>query len=134
MSRLRFIATVSVRLLAAASLATTALAAEWFVATSGNDRAAGDAPTAAFATVGKGASVLKAGDTLTILPGEYAEAVVVRKLVGTKERPVTIRAQRPGTVLLRGDVEVADWQALAEREGVFVATLTTAVEGVADPR
>jgi len=112
----------------------TTRAAEYFVSTRGNDSAAGNSETAPFATVGKGVLALKAGDTLTLLPGEYLESVEVRKLAGTKDAPVTIRAQREGTALLRGDVEVAEWQAVEGMEGVFSAVFKDDAQGVADPR
>src|SRR4051794_10834017 len=48
-------------------------ATEFFVGKKGFDGNAGDA--APLATIQTGVSILKAGDTLTILPGEYFEAV-----------------------------------------------------------
>src|SRR5688572_15593238 len=111
------------------SMAASAVAAEYFVATNGRDEADGTAATRAFATVQKGASMLKAGDSLTILPGEYHESVEMRKIAGTKEAPITIRAQRPGTVLLRGDVEVEGWQAVANQDGVYSVNFTRPVQG-----
>ncbi|MBK8035708.1 MAG: right-handed parallel beta-helix repeat-containing protein [Verrucomicrobiaceae bacterium] len=87
-----------------------------------------------FKTIGEGVAELKAGDTLTILPGEYLESVELRKLAGTKDAPIMIRAQRAGTVLMRGDVEVAGWEAVAGLDGVFAVTFEKTVHGVADPR
>jgi len=116
------------------SLATAADATEYFVSPRGNDAATGSAAAAALATFGKGVSLLKAGDTLTILPGEYRESVEVRKLTGTKDAPITIRAQRQGTVLLRGDMEVADWKTVPGMEGVFSTAFKDEAQGVADPR
>ena len=65
-------------------------AAEYFVATDGDDLAPGsrDAP---FATVGHALSRLKAGDTCVIRGGTYREAVDVR-LSGTPTKPIHIRA------------------------------------------
>jgi hypothetical protein len=57
-----------------------------------------------FQTIGEGVAVLKAGDVLTIMPGEYREQVSAT-LVGTAEAPVTIRAWRAGSVVMRGDVD-----------------------------
>ena len=114
-------------------LVSAADATEYFVSPRGNDAAAGSTASAALATVGKGVSLLKAGDTLTILPGEYPESVEVRKLTGTKDAPITIRAQRPGTVLLRGDLEVVGWEATGTA-GVFAASFEGTTQGVADPR
>jgi parallel beta-helix repeat protein len=109
-------------------------AAEYFVSTRGSDAAAGNSANTPLATIAKGVSAFKAGDTLTILPGEYRESVEVRKLSGTKDAPVTIRAQREGTVLLRGDVEVAGWEAVKGLDGVFSAAFKDEAHGVADPR
>jgi hypothetical protein len=117
-----------------AAFSHCAHAAEFFVSTGGHDAAAGNSETAPFATITKGASVLKAGDTLTILPGEYLESVELQKLAGTKDAPITIRAKREGTVLLRGDVEVAGWEAVTGLDGVFAVTFEKSAHGVADPR
>ncbi len=121
-------------LLLAFAIAAPAHAAEYFVSTRGDDAAVGTTEAAPFATVGKGIAMLKAGDTLTILPGEYLESVEVRKLAGTKDTPITIRARREGTVLLRGDVEVTDWKTVPGMEGVFSTSFKDEAQGVADPR
>jgi hypothetical protein len=75
-----------------------------------------------FKTIAEGVAALKARDTLTILPGEYHESIELKKLAGTRDAPITIRAQRVGTVLLRGDVEVAGWEAVAGLGGVFAVS------------
>jgi len=116
------------------SLLPTVHGAEYYVSPRGNDAASGSAASAALATIGKGVSLLKAGDTLTILPGEYLESVEMRKLTGTEDEPITIRAQRAGTVLLRGDVEMSDWEAVTGLDGVFTAKFEKSAQGVADPR
>jgi len=92
-------------------LTTYALAVDYFVSRHGSDKATGRAETAAFATIGKGISVLKPGDTLIILPGEYFESVRAR-LCGKPGLPITIRAKRRGTVLMRGDVDAAGFELL----------------------
>jgi hypothetical protein len=109
-------------------------AAEYFVGTRGLQTNPGTSQQAPFATIQKGVSMLKAGDTLTILPGEYREAVEMRKVAGASDAPITIRAQRRGTVLLRGDVEVDGWEPAAGSEGVFAVSFQKTVQGVADPR
>ena len=121
-------------LLLAFAFAVTTHAAEYFVSTRGNDAATGNSANTPYATIVKGVSMLKAGDTLTILPGEYSEAVEVRKLAGTKEAPITIHAQREGTVLVRGDVEVAGWETVAGLDGVYAVKFEKTAQGVADPR
>jgi hypothetical protein len=134
MSNVKPIMKTSLAILVVMAFAATNHAAEIFVSPRGGDTAAGTTESAPFATIGKGVSALKAGDTLTILPGEYVESVEVRKLVGTKDAPITIRAQREGTVLLRGDVEVTGWKAVAGLDGVFAVKFEKTAQGVADPR
>ncbi len=46
---------------------------------------------------------LKSGDVLTVLPGEYREAVSI------KTDNVTIRAALPGTAIIRGDVDAPEF-------------------------
>ena len=82
-----------------------------------------------FKTIGEGVAALKAGDTLTIMPGEYRE-VVSGTLVGTAEAPITIRAWRAGSVLMRGDVELGDFKAAPGLRDVFVTEMTQKAESV----
>jgi parallel beta-helix repeat protein len=82
-----------------------------------------------FKTIGEGVAALKAGDTLTIMPGEYRE-VVAGTLVGTAEAPITIRAWRAGSVLMRGDVELGDFKAAPGLRDVFVTEMTQKAESV----
>ncbi|MFM7606555.1 MAG: fibronectin type III domain-containing protein [Prosthecobacter sp.] len=82
-----------------------------------------------FRTIGEGVAALKAGDTLTIMPGEYRE-VVAGTLVGTAEAPITIRAWRAGSVVMRGDVELGDFKAAPGLRDVFVTEMTQKAESV----
>lgn len=82
-----------------------------------------------FKTISEGVAALKAGDTLTIMPGEYRE-VVAGTLVGTAQAPITIRAWRAGSVLMRGDVELGDFKAAPELRDVFVTEMTQKAESV----
>jgi hypothetical protein len=59
-------------------------------------------PAAQYKTILSGIKAMKPGDTLTILPGVYRESIEIANL-GSKDKVTTIRAKRPGTVLLRGD-------------------------------
>jgi len=77
-------------------------ATEYFVATGGDDSLSGTSREEAFATIGKGVSPLKPGDILTICPGEYFESITA-SVSGRKDAHVVIRAERPGTVIVRGD-------------------------------
>lgn len=106
-------------------------AAEYFVATGGDDAADGASPATAVRTVGRGLALVGPGDTLTILPGEYFEANRVR-LSGTPDAPVTIRAARPGSVLLRGDVDLRGFELLPGTRYTYVADFDREVEGVGE--
>jgi len=80
-----------------------ASARELFVSKAGQDANSGLSKKEAFLTIGKGLAEMAAGDTLTVGPGEYAEAVH-RKDLGDADHDTIIRAELPGTALLRGDV------------------------------
>ncbi|MFA7158639.1 MAG: DUF1565 domain-containing protein [Kiritimatiellia bacterium] len=77
-------------------------AAEYYVTKQGNDANDGLSREKAFLTVQKGVDALEAGDTLTIGPGEYFENVR-RDNPGSSRKDTLIRAEIPGTALLRGD-------------------------------
>ena len=81
---------------------------EHFVSRQGNDGNDGLAKEKAFLTIQKGVDALKTGDTLTIAPGEYFEHVK-RDNLGDAGKDTLIRAEIPGTVLLRGDVPAPTW-------------------------
>lgn len=77
-------------------------AAEYFVGKNGDDVNTGQTKDKAFLTIQKGINALKPGDILTIGPGEYAECVKLENF-GSPDKETLIRAEIPGTVLLRGD-------------------------------
>ncbi len=80
-------------------------AAEYFVSTVGSDSAAGSRENP-FRTITKGGRTLKPGDTLTIGPGEYFESVEL-SFKGDPARLTVVRAEIPGSVLIRGDKPVS---------------------------
>lgn len=82
-----------------------------------------------FKTIAEGVSALKPGDTLTIRPGEYRETVSAT-LVGIAEAPITIRAWRAGSVLLRGDVDLNDFRPAPGLRHVFVTEMKQRAESV----
>ncbi len=88
--------------------AGAAAAAEYFVAPGGDDKNPGTAGRP-FATLQKGADLLKAGDTLTVAPGVYRQSVRLGKVNGEKDKPVTIRAAIPKTAILIGSTTVTGW-------------------------
>ena len=106
-------------------------AGTFFVSTGGNDAAIGSSRTEAFATIGKGVEALKPGDTLVILPGEYFESVNA-KVAGTAEAPITIRAERLGTVLMRGDVDLSGFRPAPGLRGVYLTEFDQRAESVAE--
>lgn len=87
---------------------------EYFVAPDGDDARDGLSRESAFASVQRGLDALEPGDTLTLAPGEYQGSVRRDGLGwpdneprerGDYEGPQTvIRAEIPGTAVLRGDV------------------------------
>ena len=94
--------------------------AEYFVAKQGSDASNGTSRTTAFLTVQKGVDALKPGDTLTIGPGEYFENVE-RADLGSADADTLIRAEVPGTVLLRGDVEAPQFKKVEGHRFVYAA-------------
>jgi len=106
-------------------------AKELFVSPQGKDSADGLSENTSFATIGKGVAGLQPGDTLTILPGTYFESVSTT-ISGSTNAPITIRAQRPGTVLMRGSVDISGFKAAAGHPYVYVVPFQQRVEGVAE--
>jgi len=104
-------------------------AAEYFVRPCGDDAAVGLSKIAAFATIQKGVDALAAGDTLTIAPGEYAGGVS-RDGLGNLEVETTIRAEIPGTAVLRGDVAAPDFVRFGESRHTYVADVDGDVQAV----
>jgi hypothetical protein len=98
-------------------------AAEYFVSTQGCDTNDGLSRATAFATVQKGVDALAPGDTLTLAPGEYFGSVR-RDGLGGPGAVTTIRADLPGTAVLRGDVPVGGFRKGEGRRFTYVADLT----------
>ena len=104
-------------------------ATEFFVSTKGNDAHAGTERDTAFLTIQHGVDALQSGDTLTILPGEYFESVA-RKDLGNAEKETVIRAEIPGTVILRGDIPVPEFQLRKGSQYIYEADVTGSVQAV----
>jgi hypothetical protein len=100
---LKLAACVSGSLCVLIGLAVPLGAVDYYVGTEGDDAADGRSPSTAFATIQRGVDALAPGDTLTIGPGEYFGSVR-RTGLGGADADTVIRAQIPGTVLMRGDV------------------------------
>jgi hypothetical protein len=107
----------------------TCLGDEWFVGPSGRDDQDGRNGGSAFASLQRGLDALKAGDTLTILPGEYTGSAAKPDL-GNLEVDTVIRAAVAGTVLLRGDVPVGGFTPVPGFRYVYVTDFRQPVEAV----
>lgn len=114
--------------LACISLGT---AAEFFVSKKGNDGNDGKSVGTAFLSIQKGVDALKPGDVLTIGPGEYAEAVS-RENLGGDEADTVVRAEMPGTVLLRGNVPVSGFRKVEGTRFVSVCDYAGELYGVSE--
>lgn len=109
----------------------------WYVATTGDDRAAGsvDAP---FRTISRAAAAAMAGDTVTVHEGVYREWVnPVRG--GTADAPIVYQAAQGADglfepVTISGAEVVTDWQPHPGGEGrVWVAQVPNALFGERNP-
>ena len=81
---------------------SSATANTYYVSLTGNDASDGGTALTAFRTISKGVSVLQAGDTLIIKSGNYGPEKVTIPNSGTKDAPITIKAQDPGKVVMTG--------------------------------
>jgi hypothetical protein len=83
----------------------------WYVSPAGDDAAGGTAD-APLKTINQAAQVAQAGDVVTIGPGVYDEAVLVKNS-GTAERPIVFQAAERGSVVLTGgrhSFQPASWK------------------------
>lgn len=108
---------------------STAGGAEYFVNKTGDDTNEGRSRDAAFQTVQRGVDALEPGDTLTIGPGEYREAVQ-RDNLGDDDHDTLIRAELPGTVLLRGDVPAPTFDKVEGFRFIYAAEFDQPVQTV----
>jgi len=100
--------------------ASSAFGVEYFVNKQGADANNGTSRAAAFLTIQKGVDALKPGDTLTIGPGEYFENVE-RTDIGSMDADTVIRAEIPGTALLRGDIPAPEFKKVDGYRFVYAA-------------
>jgi hypothetical protein len=66
-----------------------------------NDEGQGSADRP-FKTLRQAVLRLEAGDTVILKPGTYREGNITLRSSGTRERPITIMAEQPGTVIIVG--------------------------------
>ncbi len=102
---------------------------EYFLAVDGDDGNDGLSQQSAFATLQRGVDALEAGDTLTILPGEYLGSARAKGL-GNDWEITRIRALIPGTAVIRGDVEAPEFKKLDDYRFVYAAPFDGDVHGV----
>ena len=115
----------------ALAMASVATAAQYYVSPQGSDKADGAEAVRPFRTIQRGVNALKPGDTLTILPGVYAESVMVT-VSGEKGKPTVIRAQRPGTVVLQGDRPLEGFRKVAGTRCTYAAPCEAPVPAVTE--
>ena len=73
---------------------------EYFVSPSGNETNAGT-ELSPWASIGTALSNISGGDTVTLMPGTYAEAVVI-EVSGTADSPTVLRSQRKWEAIIKG--------------------------------
>jgi hypothetical protein len=83
-------------------MCSVSIAETYYVSLKGDDANKGMTEKAAFRTFKKGVSVLKAGDTLIVKPGNYGNDTAVVSNSGTKDAPITIKAEVPGKAVFTG--------------------------------
>jgi len=103
--------------------------AEYFVNKQGSDANNGASRRTAFVTIQKGVDALKRGETLTIGPGEYDENVQ-RIGLGSLDVDTVIRAEVPGTAVLRGDVPAPEFKKVDGYRFVYAAQFDQAPKAV----
>ncbi|MBN1419395.1 MAG: hypothetical protein JXP34_11505 [Planctomycetes bacterium] len=106
-----------------------AIGTEYFVNKRGDDAGSGKGRDKAFLTIQKGVDALRAGDTLTIGPGEYFENVR-RADLGSPDVETVIRAEVPGTALLRGDIPAPEFKKVDGYRFVYAAPFDRKPEAV----
>ena len=83
-------------------------AATYYVATNGNDTAAGTATNTAWLTIQKAASVMVAGDTCYVRGGTYRETVTPVNS-GTPASPITYHTYSNEVVTINGAAIITNW-------------------------
>ena len=118
-----------VALAAAMFAAVAACAAEWFVATDGNDSAAGSREHP-WRTIQRAADVAMPGDIVTIRGGVYREWVKPAN-AGLADAPITYRAATGDSVVVTGADPVTGWT--RRPDGLWEANVTCGGQGEFNP-
>jgi hypothetical protein len=109
-----------------------------YVSPSGNDANSGSA-TSPFKTFSKAVSVLKAGDTLQVMPGTYGETLTL-STSGTESAPVTVigngailnmQGSKPNAIVVSGSyINVSRFEVVGAADfGIFVTGKYVTVDG-----
>ncbi len=96
-------------------------AAEFYVATNGNDNASGTL-AAPFRTIQRAYKQAGPGDTILLRKGTYREAVSLTNKSGKEGTPITLKAYKDEKPIISGlDVLKLEWKATPQA-GIYVAT------------
>lgn len=98
-------------------------AAEYFVGVNGSDKNSGLTESSPFRTLKHVATLLRPGDTVTMLPGEYHQEVLF-SFNGDPKRPTRIRAKIPGSVHMRGDIPAPEFTKVPGRKNVYMCQVS----------
>lgn len=101
----------------------------YFVAPDGDDAREGRCRETAFATLQRGVDALETGDELVVAPGTYDGGVIGVGL-GGPEAETVIRAEIPGTAILRGDVPAPPFRKADGSRFVYVTEFEVPVQAV----
>lgn len=95
-------------LLASLALASSTLAATYYVSTTGSDGNSGTS-SSPFATWQKGLNTAQAGDTVQIQAGTYRGQTASFPRSGSSGHPITLVGASGATVILKGSTVVSTW-------------------------
>ncbi len=99
-------------------------ASELYVATNGDDKAAGS-PAAPFHTIQRAFDQASPGDTIVLREGTYREAISLKNKSGKEGAPITLTAYKDEKPVLSGlDVLKLSWESTSQ-QGIYVASLDT---------
>ncbi len=93
-------------LVALTAVCTSAFAADWYVATNGNDGSAGSL-AAPFASIQHAVDTMSAGDTVYVRGGRYHEEVVISNMVGSAGSKYTLTNYGSEQPVLDGTIPIA---------------------------
>jgi len=89
----------------------------WFVSPIGNDRSPGSI-TSPKRSINYTLSLTVPGDTVVLMPGVYRTSIFIPRNY-TPDRPLTLRAQVPGTVFIDGTETLTDFTKLAGTNPIY---------------